>query len=80
MLRPGIQYTPVLPRLAVQLQVPMVLLRQMQHLQREDRGVHVQMRVFIGRRVFASMRVCARLCVCVWTLRVVSVCVFVDKV
>ncbi|XP_061758946.1 uncharacterized protein LOC133554348 isoform X2 [Nerophis ophidion] len=41
-LRPRLQHAPVLPRLAVQLQVLVVLLRQVQHLQREDRGVHVQ--------------------------------------
>lgn len=40
-LRSGIQHTPVLARVAVQLQVPVVLLRQMQHLQREDRSVHL---------------------------------------
>lgn len=57
-LRPGIQHAPVLARLAVQLQVPVVLLREVQHLQREDRGVHMQMRVFIGCYVCLCVRVC----------------------
>ena len=40
-LRARLQHASVLARVAVQLQVPLVLLRQVQHLQREDRGVHV---------------------------------------
>lgn len=40
-LRPRVQHPPVLAGLAVQLQVLLVLLRQVQHLQREDRGVHL---------------------------------------
>ena len=40
-LRPRIQHAPVLARVAVQLQVPVVLLRPLQHLQWEDRGVYL---------------------------------------
>uniref|UniRef100_A0A8C6FZR4 Protein Wnt n=1 Tax=Moschus moschiferus TaxID=68415 RepID=A0A8C6FZR4_MOSMO len=41
-LRPGLQHPPVHQGLAVQLQVPLVLLRQVQHVQRAHRGLHLQ--------------------------------------
>ncbi|XP_045431044.1 protein Wnt-7b isoform X1 [Pipistrellus kuhlii] len=43
-LRPRLQHAPVHPRVAVQLQVPLVLLRQVQHVQRAHRGLHLQVR------------------------------------
>lgn len=41
-LRQGIQYTPVHQHNSVSLQVPLVLLCEVRHLQREDWAVHVQ--------------------------------------
>lgn len=43
-LRPRPQHPPVHARVAVQLQVPVVLFCQVQHLQRKDRGFHLQMK------------------------------------
>ncbi|XP_060022892.1 protein Wnt-7b isoform X8 [Lagenorhynchus albirostris] len=44
-LRPRLQHPPVHQGLAVQLQVPLVLLRQVQHVQRAHRGLHLQPRM-----------------------------------
>nr|XP_060512069.1 protein Wnt-7b isoform X1 [Panthera onca] len=41
-LRPWLQHPPVHQGVAVQLQVPLVLLCQVQHLQRAHRGLHLQ--------------------------------------
>lgn len=48
-LWPGLRRTAAHAHLAVQLQVPLVLLRQVQHVQREIRSFHLQVRKEEGK-------------------------------